>query len=58
VGTRVVRIGNRSMTLAGAIFVGDACCAVSEATVVFFDTVSRRSTEPPQSVRDALAPLA
>lgn len=57
VGTRIGRVGNRSLTLLGATFLGETCCAVSEATVVFFDTTTRRSTEPPQSIRAALAPL-
>jgi acyl-CoA thioester hydrolase len=57
IGVRIARTGGKSFVIAGAVFLGEACCAVSEATIVFFDMMTRRSAEPPASVRAALAAL-
>lgn len=46
VGGRLARVGGRSMTTHYALFKGDTCCAVSESVNVFFDPVTRRSSEP------------
>lgn len=57
VGIRIARIGDRSCTIASAVFSDATCCAVSEATIVFFDTASRRSATPPDAVRALLRDL-
>ena len=54
VGIRIARIGGKSFTIAGAVFSGSTCCAVSEATMVFFDTTNRCSAQPPDAVRTGL----
>jgi acyl-CoA thioester hydrolase len=57
VGIRLTRMGNKSFVLAGAVFLGDTCYAVSEATIVFFDTQLRRAAEPPDDIRARVAEL-
>jgi acyl-CoA thioester hydrolase len=54
VGSRLTRLGTRSLTSGYAIFRGDDCIATSEAVNVFYDLQSRRSTEPPADVRAVL----
>jgi hypothetical protein len=41
--------------LSSAVFAGASCCALSEATVVFFDTLNRKSAVPPAALIDSLA---
>jgi acyl-CoA thioester hydrolase len=57
VGVRIIKTGGKSFVIAGGVFKGDTCCATSEATIVFFDTATRRSTEPPAAAREALVAL-
>ncbi len=57
VGVRISRMGNKSFVISSGIFTGDACCAIADATIVFFDTVARRATEPPDAVRTLIAEL-
>ena len=57
VGVRVSRMGNKSFLITGAAFVDTECCAVADATIVFFDTVARRAIEPPDAVRASVAEL-
>ena len=57
VGVRISRMGNKSFVISGAAFVGETCCAVADATIVFFDTVARRAIEPPDDVRTLIADL-
>lgn len=57
VGVRLSRMGNKSFVMSGAAFVGDTCCAVADATMVFFDPIARRATEPPDAVRASIAEL-
>ena len=52
IGTRIARLGTRSLLLANAVFQGERCHCVAEATLVFFDTLSRKSTAPPAAVRE------
>lgn len=56
IGTRVLRLGTKSMTFANAVFKGgtDECVATCEAILVFFDLERRSSVEPPQKLRKLL----
>lgn len=51
VGSRFIRLGNRSMTTGYGLFIGDACHATAECVNVFFDLESRTSVPPPPKVR-------
>lgn len=57
VGIRIARLGQKSFVIAGGVFVGDAAHATSEATMVFFNTQTRRSTLPPERVKALLHEL-
>jgi acyl-CoA thioester hydrolase len=57
VGVRITHIGSKSLVISGGIFVGDQCCATADATIVFFDTQTRRSALPDAAVRRALSEL-
>ena len=54
VGLRMAKIGGKSFVVGSAIFAGDTCFAVADATIVFFDTKTRRSAEPTAAARAAL----
>ena len=54
VGSRFIRLGNRSMTTGYGLFVGDTCHATSECVNVFFDLETRVSVPPPASVRSLI----
>jgi acyl-CoA thioester hydrolase len=54
VGSRLTRLGRKSLTTGYGIFKGDACVATSQAVNVFYDMKTRRSTEPPPDVRAVL----
>lgn len=54
VGGRLIRVGNKSLTSGYGVFSGDRCIATSEAVNVFYDMETRKSTTPPQKVRDIL----
>jgi acyl-CoA thioester hydrolase len=54
VGSRLTRLGRKSLTTGYGIFRGEDCIATSEAVNVFYDMGSRRSTEPPADVREIL----
>lgn len=54
VGSRLTRLGNKSLTTGYGIFLGDICVATSEAVNVFYDMATRRTTVPPPEVRAAL----
>jgi acyl-CoA thioester hydrolase len=58
VGARVLRIGRRSLTLAGAVFDGDRCAAAAQVVAVLFDLAQRRSVDIPGDLRDALSGYA
>ena len=56
IGTRVLRLGTKSMTFANAVFKGgtDECVATCEAILVFFDLQERVSIAPPARLRAML----
>ena len=56
IGTCVIRLGTKSMTLGNGVFKAgtDECVATGEAVLVFFDTSVRKSVEPPPQIRAAL----
>lgn len=56
IGTRVLRLGTKSMTFANAVFKGgtDECAATCEAVLVFFDLEHRTSVKPPAKLRAML----
>lgn len=55
VGSRVLRIGNKSLTLGHSLFNNDELKASAESVVVFIDTTSGQSVPIPDEVREALA---
>ncbi len=57
VGLRIARLGNKSFAVANAVFQGETCHALAEATLVFFDTGQRAAKPPPDAVRAALQRL-
>ena len=59
IGTRISRLGTKSMTFINGIFTAGAneCNATCEAVLVFFDLHERRSTEPPPALRQKLEKL-
>ena len=54
VGSRLTRLGRKSLTTGYGIFRGEDCIATSEAVNVFYDMGSRRTIEPPADVRAVL----
>ena len=54
VGSRLTRLGRKSLTTGYGIFRGDACIATSEAVNVFYDMPTRKTMEPPPDVRALL----
>ena len=59
IGSRMLRVGNKSLATGYGVFRGDQCLATSECVNVFFDPRTRGSTTPPEPVRAAmLAELA
>jgi len=58
VGTRVLKVGRTSLTLAGAVFDGERCAATAQVVAVLFDLAQRRSVEIPPDLRDILAVYA
>ena len=54
VGSRLTRLGTKSLTTGYGIFRGDECIATSEAVNVFYDMATRRTTVPPAEVRALL----
>ncbi|MDX1486739.1 MAG: thioesterase family protein, partial [Acidiferrobacterales bacterium] len=55
VGSRVLRIGNKSLTLEHALFKDDELKASAESVVVFIDTTSGQSVPIPDEIREAVA---
>jgi acyl-CoA thioester hydrolase len=58
VGVRVTRMGTKSFVISAAAFVGNTCCAIADATIVYFDTQKRCARLPPEAVRNRIAELA
>tara|TARA_R110002074_G_scaffold145034_1_gene293138 strand:- start:12148 stop:12624 length:477 start_codon:yes stop_codon:yes gene_type:complete len=54
VGTRVIRVGNKSITTGYGVFVGDDCVATSESVNVFFNPKKHHSVAIPEDVKAAL----
>lgn len=54
VGGRLLSIGRRSLRSGFAVFRDSRCLATAECVNVFFDTETRRSTDPPAEVRAAI----
>ncbi len=54
VGTRVIRLGTKSITTGYGLFLKDSCLAISQSTNVFFDTAKRCTVTIPDEVRTAL----
>lgn len=53
IGTRVRRLGTKSMTFSNGVFKAgtDECVSTCDAVLVFFDTALRASVEPPARLR-------
>ncbi|EKV32624.1 hypothetical protein C882_2703 [Caenispirillum salinarum AK4] len=51
VGSRVVRIGTKSVTLGNGLFVGDTCIATATATVVLSDLKAGKALPLPDDIR-------
>jgi acyl-CoA thioester hydrolase len=51
VGSRFMRLGNRSMITGYGLFIGETCHATAECVNVFFDLETRSSVPPPPKVR-------
>ena len=54
VGSRFIKLGNRSITTGYGVFVDDACVATAECVNVFFDMETRKSVAPDGKVRELL----
>ena len=54
VQTRISRFGNSSFDVHAEIYQGEKLCAVSEATMVWIDTKTRRPEKIPAVVREAI----
>jgi acyl-CoA thioester hydrolase len=54
VGSRFIKLGNRSVTTGYGVFVGDACVATAECVNVFFDMSTRTSVAPTGALRTLL----
>ena len=57
IGSRVLRLGTKSMTFLNGVFRGetDECVSSCEAILVFFDLETRSSVEPPARLRERIA---
>jgi len=53
VGTRLLRLGNKSYALGQGLFAGDTIVATSEAVLVFFDYAKNASRQVPTELRQA-----
>lgn len=58
VGSRLIRIGNRSMVSGYGVFVGDDCRATAECVNVFWDPKARVSMTPSEKLRGILLEAA
>ncbi|MEO1711551.1 MAG: acyl-CoA thioesterase [Pseudomonadota bacterium] len=59
IGSRVARVGNKSLQLVHGVFLGgsETCVTTGECTLVFFDKIARGSTTPPDTLRTELQRL-
>jgi len=58
VGSRFLKLGNRSVTSGYGVFVGENCVATSECVNVFFDMSTRKSVAPDGKLRELLQAAA
>ncbi len=58
VGSRFLKLGNRSVTSGYGVFVGDTCVATAECVNVFFDMKARQSVVPSGALRGLLETVA
>lgn len=54
VGSRFLKLGNRSITSGYGVFIGDTCLATAECVNVFFDMTARQSVVPSGALRGLL----
>ena len=54
VGTRVLRIGTKSVTLGHGMFQGDRCLATAEAVIVWADPAAEKALPLPDAMRPVL----
>jgi len=55
VGSRLLRIGRSSFSIANGVFKGQTCAATSLTTLVVIDRVTRKSSPIPEAVRASMA---
>lgn len=58
VGSRFIKLGNRSITSGYGVFIGDTCVATAECVNVFFDMSTRTSIAPDGKLRALLEAAA
>lgn len=58
VGSRLIRVGNRSMASGYGVFIGDECKATAECVNVFWDPAARVSKTPSPRLRALLEAAA
>lgn len=58
VGTAVLRLGNKSVTVGQGLFVGETCIATATSTVVLSDLKAGKAVPLPDALRRRLASLA
>jgi acyl-CoA thioester hydrolase len=54
IGTKIIRIGNTSMTIAGGLFADKECKAMTESVSVWINNKTRRPEPIPKNMRDIL----
>lgn len=55
IGTRVLRLGNSSVTIGQGLFVDGRCIATAESVIVLVDPATGRGHALPDEVRNAMA---
>lgn len=53
-GIRITRMGRSSVSIEGALFVGDHCHARTESVIVWFDYEAQKATPVPEVVRNEI----
>lgn len=54
VGSRFIRLGNRSVATGYGVFLGETCHATAECVNVFFDLETRSAIPPPAPIRSRI----
>jgi acyl-CoA thioester hydrolase len=57
VGSKIIRIGNSSFTVAQAIFYENKCCSSAESIIVFIDEANGKPIPINQALKDKLESL-